>query len=269
MMQISPLNCNSEITKWLDNAGKFPRLSAESINTMAKQIQALPADSTKRKRLVNKLVQHNLLLVVNFVKKFMDRKSHNRWGSPETLDYLQVGVLGLIRAAEKFDPCRGYTFSTYATFWMRSAVGRYNLKTITPVHVSESATRRLIYYRRNGKARKHGFSKPQTSDQMRVLSEQLCNAYQCISLDIRPTDGDSLLDMIPGRVSDEPITLDSVFRSLEQSGVDTIGLEILRLSFVEQKSINHISKQLGLSERAIAGAKQEALQLAAQHPELF
>ena len=75
--------------------------------------------------------------------------------------------------------------------------------------------------------------------------------------------------MIPDRINDEPITLESVFSSLEKSGIDTVGLEILRLSFVEKKSISQISRQLGLTERVVVTEKQHALATAARHPELF
>ena len=235
----------------------------------AKQIQSLPEDSPKRRRLVNKLVKHNLRLVANFVKKFMDRKSHNAWGSIETLDYLQIAVIGLIRAAEKYDPTRGYAFSTYATFWMRSTVGRYNLRTITPVHVSESATRRLIYYRRNGKARKHGFNKPNTPEQMRQLAAQVKGAYNCCSLDIQLVDGVSLVEMLPANRPEEPITLESVFDSLKAAGLSEIALRVLKLNFVDRKSIREISRELKMDDCQVAQIKQHALEQASRHPELF
>lgn len=262
-------DCNPEITKWLDNAGRFPRLSAESVNMIAKQIQSLPETSKKRKRLVNKLVEHNLRLVANFVKRFMDSKSHNRWGSVETLDYLQMGVIGLIRAAEKYDPCRGYTFSTYATFWMRSSVGRYNLKTITPVHVSESAARRLIYYKRNGKSRKHGFSRPKTHEEMRQLAIQVGNAYQCVSLDLEPVQGISLAEMLPANRPDEPITRESIFNALKTAGLSNISIEVLHLSFIERKDIRQIARQLNLDDYRVRKIRAQALEQASKRPELF
>ena len=75
----------------------------------------------------------------------------HKWGSSETLDYLQVGTMGLFKAAEKYDPSRGYAFSTYATHWIRSHVGRYNMKASSPFKISEEACRHVYYYEKHGK----------------------------------------------------------------------------------------------------------------------
>ena len=68
-------------------------------------------------------------------------------------DYLQQGYFGLRRAAEKFDPERGYTFSTYAAAWIRQALGRYHVENISMVRVPESSAREIFYYDNHGKPR--------------------------------------------------------------------------------------------------------------------
>ena len=84
--------------------------------------EASPAVVRKGKHALNRVVTANLRLVVSVVTKSRRRIRHL---AVEPIDLIQAGNLGLIRAAEKFDPSRGYRFSTYAYWWIRQAVSRH------------------------------------------------------------------------------------------------------------------------------------------------
>lgn len=127
-VEVSPLSDDS-VKMYLREIGRVPLLNAKQEIELARGIQE--GDITAKR----KLVRHNLRLVVSIAKKYINR------GLP-FLDLIQEGNLGLIRAAEKFDPERGYKFSTYATWWVRQGITRSlsdKSRTIrVPVHMVET-----------------------------------------------------------------------------------------------------------------------------------
>jgi RNA polymerase nonessential primary-like sigma factor len=111
---------------YLNEIGAKPLLTAEDELATTRQVRA--GDFAARQ----KMVEHNLRLVVNIAKHYLNR------GIP-LLDLVEEGNLGLIHALEKFDPERGFRFSTYATWWIRQRIERGIMnqsRTIRlPVHV--------------------------------------------------------------------------------------------------------------------------------------
>ena len=117
---------------FLNEAGRYPLLTAAEEVELAKRIER--GDAQAKDRMINS----NLRLVVSIAKRY---QGHGL----SLLDLIQEGVIGLIRAVEKFDWRRGYKFSTYATWWIRQAVQRgvaNKSRTIRiPVHIAEREQR--------------------------------------------------------------------------------------------------------------------------------
>jgi len=120
---------NDSVRMYLSEIGRVELLSADDEIKLAKKIEK--GDSAAKQR----LAEANLRLVVSIAKKYIGR-------GLSFLDLIQEGNIGLFRAVEKFDPKRGFKFSTYATWWIRQAITRAiadQARTIRiPVHMVET-----------------------------------------------------------------------------------------------------------------------------------
>ena len=120
---------NDPVKMYLKEIGKVPLLTKEREMYLANKI----AQGDQRAK--DEIVQANLRLVVSIAKKYLGR-------GMLFLDLIQEGNLGLIKASEKFDPEKGFKFSTYATWWIRQAITRAiadQARTIRiPVHMVET-----------------------------------------------------------------------------------------------------------------------------------
>ena len=117
------------VKAYLRDIGQIKLLTNDEERELAEKIMA--GDSEAKKR----LSEANLRLVVSIAKRYMNR-------GLQFLDLIQEGNLGLIKAVEKFDPSKGFKFSTYATWWIRQAITRAiadQARTIRiPVHMVET-----------------------------------------------------------------------------------------------------------------------------------
>jgi RNA polymerase primary sigma factor len=137
VVQVAPhdlaVHTADALAQFLDEAGRHPLLTAAEEIELAKRIERGDLEAKER------LITSNLRLVVSIARKYQ--------GVTDLclIDTIQEGMLGLIRAAEKFDWRKGFRFSTYATLWIRQAIGRaldQHGRTIRlPVHLAQRERR--------------------------------------------------------------------------------------------------------------------------------
>ena len=126
------VSLDDPVKVYLKEIGRVPLLSAEEETALAVQAKNGSEQAARR------LTEANLRLVVSVAKRYVGR-------GLQFLDLIQEGNLGLLRAVEKFDPEKGFKFSTYATWWVRQAITRSiadQSRTIRiPVHLVETINR--------------------------------------------------------------------------------------------------------------------------------
>lgn len=134
---------DDSVKLYLREIGKIPLLSAEEEFELAQKV--IHGNEKERKRARDKMAESNMRLVVSIAKRYSGR-------GLDLLDLIQEGNTGLLRAVEKFDPDKGFKFSTYATWWIRQAITRAiadQARTIRiPVHMVETINKVLRTQRR-------------------------------------------------------------------------------------------------------------------------
>jgi RNA polymerase primary sigma factor len=130
---------DDSVRLYLREIGKIPLLNAEEELKLAYEIKAGDKEAK------DKMAEANMRLVVSIAKRYVGR-------GLDLLDLIQEGNTGLLRAVEKFDPDKGFKFSTYATWWIRQAITRAiadQARTIRiPVHMVETINKLLRTQRR-------------------------------------------------------------------------------------------------------------------------
>jgi RNA polymerase primary sigma factor len=259
---------------FLNEAGRYPLLTAAQEVELAKKIEG--GDKQAKDLLVNS----NLRLVVSIAKRY---QGHGL----TLLDLIQEGIIGLIRAAEKFDWRKGFKFSTYATWWIRQAVQRgvaNKARTIRiPVHIVERE-QRISRAERELIAK---LERPPTDDEVaekaklpvKQVREVRAAARAVASLDKPVGDDDSASygDLFASDEAgpDEQVEVELTERALHEAVADLPDREqqILKLRYglngeSDPKSLEEIGKILGITRERVRQLESEALRRLAERREI-
>lgn len=246
-------------------------LEARRLREEGQEVDDLQIILEKARIAREKLIRHNLRLVVSIAKKY--RSS----GLP-LIDLIQEGNIGLMTAVERYDPELGYRFSTYATFWIRQAIGRAvaNLsRTIrVPVHMHDLISK----VRRTEAQLEQQYGRPATDaevaahlemevervEQARSAIPRTSSLDKPIGEDGESTIGDLLPDPQSDQVVEEAVSSairDQIRRSLECLTEREKGVVVLRFGLGGQQpqTLAEIAEHYGISRERVRQIEKEAL----------
>jgi RNA polymerase nonessential primary-like sigma factor len=294
------------LRSYLRDIGRVPLLSHEQEITLGRQVQELmvieevreeltlrsggespseellaaeagltPALLRRRiqagRRAKERMVAANLRLVVSVAKKYTKRNM-------ELLDLIQEGTIGLVRGVEKFDPTRGYKFSTYAYWWIRQGITRAiaeKSRTIRlPIHITETLNKLKKGQRELSQELGRTPTITELAEAVELPEEEvkdlLCRARQPVSLETKVGDGEDteLLDLLAGDGAGPAEMVDGEclkgdLRSLLDQLPELQG-KVLKMRYgmegEEPMSLTSIARTLGMSRDKTRNLERRALE---------
>ena len=250
---------------YLNEIGASPLLTAEEEVRFSRLAQR--GDEAARKR----MIESNLRLVVKIARRYLNR-------GLALLDLVEEGNLGLIRAVEKFDPERGFRFSTYATWWIRQTIERAIMnqtRTIRlPIHVVKEINTYLRAARTLAQKLDHEPSAEEIAD---LLHKPIRDVEKMLGLNERTasTDttilndsGKTLLDTIPDERTPDPtetLQEDEIHESIEEclAQLSDKQREVVERRFglhgYSVSTLEEVGREIGVTRERVRQIQMDAL----------
>ena len=250
---------------YLNEIGFSPLLSAEEEVYFARK--ALKGEEAARKR----MIESNLRLVVKISRRYVNR-------GLALLDLIEEGNLGLIRAVEKFDPERGFRFSTYATWWIRQTIERAIMNQTRTIRLPIHVVKELNVYLRAARELSQKLDHEPSAEEIATLLEKpvadvekmlgLNERVNSIDINIGNQGDKTLSDTIPDQNVSDPVSLlqdrdlseniDSWLSDLTEKQREVL-CRRFGLRGHETSTLEEVGREIGLTRERVRQIQVEAL----------